>query len=109
MCMEDVRNDRLKSGNASVVSLTGPATAQLIGADELRTALTVSGDGSTTIWIGPEGVTLANLQGYVLNAQEPHATLRLEDWGMLLRGAWNVFCQAGTVHVFVASVRLNKE
>lgn len=106
--MEDVRLGRDLAPVAKIVPVPTGAPVQLLDADETRTRITFSSDGTGTVFIGCEGITPAALTGFALTPGEPVKDFDVERWGKLTTGAWRAFASAGTIQVAVMASSLAK-
>jgi hypothetical protein len=107
--MEDIRIGRELAAGPGSVTITGPARVQIVGANPDRVRLFISGDGATTVWVGPDVMTIGNGQGIALVAQEPVFLFRIEEFGKMVPSAWFAFVQAGTVKVSFIESTLAKQ
>jgi hypothetical protein len=109
MCMEDIKLGRELSPAATVVAVATGAARSLVPADPNRTRLVLSSDGTGTLFVAPEGITPAALTGFVLNPSLPQMTIRVEEWGKLVVGAWQAFAAAGTINVATMQATLERQ
>jgi hypothetical protein len=109
MCIEDKRLGRELAPGVTSFTLSAAAVTQVLPADPNRVAIVFSTNSANAAFVGPEGITLSTLRGFLLSTATPQMLVRVEEWGRLVTGPWFAFAQGGTPILSIMSCSLEKQ